>query len=301
MALDFPDSPINGQEYEGFVYNSTTGAWRVTKDPATPLPLIDYRVVGGGGGGSGNHGAGGGAGGYLSSFDYAFSGDRYEPENPITALGTYTITVGAGGAASTDGSSSVLGTAIALGGGSTGYSGTTGGGAAGAGLTEPSSTAGQGRNGAFGGGSGVTRSGGGGGGAWNVGGTTGGSDGGEGGDGATFTHGTVQYAVAGGGGGGTYQGPTGGGGLGGGGLGASGSGSQAGGAGTVNTGGGGGGGAGNGGPGGAGGSGVVFLKIPTSRTVVFSAGVTQTSETVNDYVFYRVTATSTTSETVTVS
>ena len=28
MALDFPNAPTNGQSYEGFIYDSTTGAWR---------------------------------------------------------------------------------------------------------------------------------------------------------------------------------------------------------------------------------------------------------------------------------
>ena len=31
MALDFPNSPSNGDVYRGFVYNSTTGAWRTTR------------------------------------------------------------------------------------------------------------------------------------------------------------------------------------------------------------------------------------------------------------------------------
>ena len=34
MALDFPDSPVNGDYYAGFVYDSTSGTWRVIGDLA---------------------------------------------------------------------------------------------------------------------------------------------------------------------------------------------------------------------------------------------------------------------------
>ena len=76
-------------------------------------------------------------------------------------------------------------------------------------------------------------------------------------------------------------------------------------AGTANYGGGGGGG---GGPqnlgtvvGGNGGSGVVIIRIPEARTATFSGGVTQSSTTSGGFKIYTVTATSTTSETVTFS
>ena len=74
-------------------------------------------------------------------------------------------------------------------------------------------------------------------------------------------------------------------------------------AGTVNTGGGGGGGAGvNNGSGASGGSGVVIIKIPEGYTANFSGGVTSSLSTaVAGYKIYTVTATSTTSETVTFS
>jgi hypothetical protein len=76
-------------------------------------------------------------------------------------------------------------------------------------------------------------------------------------------------------------------------------------AGTVNTGGGGGGSAynnaGSWSTGGAGGSGVVIIKIPEARTATFSGGVTQSSTTSGGFKIYTVTATSTTSETVTFS
>jgi hypothetical protein len=53
--------------------------------------------------------------------------------------------------------------------------------------------------------------------------------------------------------------------------------------------------------GGNGGSGVVIIKIPSDRTATFSGGVTQSSTTSGGFKIYTVTATSTTSETVTFS
>jgi hypothetical protein len=53
--------------------------------------------------------------------------------------------------------------------------------------------------------------------------------------------------------------------------------------------------------GGNGGSGVVILRVPTTATVTFSGGVTQTSATVGSDTVFTITATSTTSETVTFS
>jgi hypothetical protein len=52
--------------------------------------------------------------------------------------------------------------------------------------------------------------------------------------------------------------------------------------------------------GGNGGSGVVIIKIPDTRTATFSGGVTSSlSTSVSGFNIYTVTATSTTSETVT--
>jgi hypothetical protein len=52
--------------------------------------------------------------------------------------------------------------------------------------------------------------------------------------------------------------------------------------------------------GGSGGSGVVILKVPDTHVAVFSGGVTSSVSTaVSGYNIYTVTATSTTSETVT--
>jgi hypothetical protein len=60
---------------------------------------------------------------------------------------------------------------------------------------------------------------------------------------------------------------------------------------------------GGGGPardGGAGGSGLVVFKVPDYANVTFSGGVTSTSSTAGGFTVYTVTATSTTSETVTI-
>jgi hypothetical protein len=61
-------------------------------------------------------------------------------------------------------------------------------------------------------------------------------------------------------------------------------------AGSTNRGGGGGGSANSSLNGGAGGSGVVIIRIPSTRTATFSAGVTQTSATVGSDKVYTVTA-----------
>jgi hypothetical protein len=53
------------------------------------------------------------------------------------------------------------------------------------------------------------------------------------------------------------------------------------------------------GNGGSGGSGVVIIKVPSTITATFSGGVTQSSSTSGNFTIYTVTATSTTSETVT--
>jgi hypothetical protein len=44
---------------------------------------------------------------------------------------------------------------------------------------------------------------------------------------------------------------------------------------------------------------VVIIKVPSDLTATFSGGVTQTSSTAGGFTVYTVTATSTTSETVT--
>ena len=248
-------------------------------------------VAGGGGGGYGTSGrsGGGGAGGVVYNSAYA-----------VTPGSSYTITAGNGGSGSTtnaqlasvcNGSNSVFGTLIALGGG--------GGGNA---STDTSANL-LGANGGSGGGGGAsatvtnnyaggtaTQSGSGSGGFGNTGGTGvhlygtwagGGSGGGAGsagnialnisgyappgGTGIAFSIvGTPEYYAGGGGGSyytGTVQGP---GGIGGGGSGNS---TGVGYSGASNTGGGGG--AGGNGAGGAGGSGVVVLKYQVPNIAIF--------------------------------
>ena len=113
-----PASPSAGQ----MGYNTTFNAiefwngsiWQqLSSASATNL---EYLVVAGGGGG-GTQGGGGGAGGYREGTNFPFS----------TAI-AYTVTVGAGGAANTNGSDSVFSTITSTGGGK-------GGAAAGTSLT----------------------------------------------------------------------------------------------------------------------------------------------------------------------
>lgn len=171
MALDFPNSPVNGQTYAGFVYDSTEGVWRIRPGFSSPAGIsattgspaevtsggykyytftgngsitVDvaglagvFLVAGGGGGGCGNgsteRGGGGGAGGFFGL------------ENFYLPSGTHTVLVGAGGAGAasggangTSGNPSSLGSLISIshGGGGTGTtlpgrSGGSGGGASG--------------------------------------------------------------------------------------------------------------------------------------------------------------------------
>lgn len=41
MALNFPGSPTNGQQYQGFVYNSTVGAWQANPASVAPFYTAD--------------------------------------------------------------------------------------------------------------------------------------------------------------------------------------------------------------------------------------------------------------------
>lgn len=248
---------------------------------------IQYLVVAGGGGSSNNTandagGGGGGAGGYLTG-------------NITLLVGTaYTVTVGGGGALSTQGSGSQLNVIQAAGGGIGGAyssvaagSGGSGGGSAGAmGTTfgsgnTPATTPSQGNNGGDGG-DGPGYGGGGGGGAGGVGASSPGSDvPGTGGVGLENSITGTPIFYAGGGGGGTrsasyYSGNGGLGGNGGGGQGGGGQGNAV--AGTANRGGGAGGGR-NGGPAATGGSGIVIISIPTVYTATFSGGLTSTANT----------------------
>ena len=242
-------------DYKYHVFNnSSDGPFVVTT--AGDTPEVEYLVIAGGGGGGGSiSGGGGGAGGYLTATGFS-----------VTAS-SYPITVGAGGAASTNGANSVFSTITATGGGyggaytGAGQAGGSGGGSGGASQQHAGGTgiAGQG----FAGGIGdqaPDRVGGGGGGASEV-----GSAGvatnilGQGGDGLSSSI-TGSAVIR--GGGGTGSGNAGSevspvaGGAGGGGSG--GNSQTAATTGTANTGGGGGG--GTTGAGKAGGSGVVIIR-----------------------------------------
>jgi hypothetical protein len=242
---------------------------------------VDFLVIAGGGGGGneadGFASGGGGAGGYRNSYASESSGGGGSTETDITFnIGTvYTITVGAGGAVSSNGvDSSISGTGLSTitstggGGGkgnANGNSGGSGGGGGEGSRTGGSGTANQG----FAGGNGTAGSpytGGGGGGASAVGVTSNGSTRASGGAGLASS--ITGSSVSRGGGGGassTLGSLVGNGGTGGGGAGTVASSNNAV-AGTANTGGGGGGGFGRvGDPAKAGGSGVVILRMPTAN------------------------------------
>ena len=259
-------------------------------NPSTAAGKMNYMVLAGGASGASN-GGGGGAGGLRSSW-YA-SGGGAVGETPITlSSGTYTITIGAGGALvdnttsyqdpGNDGSATTISgnaTVNTVGGGGGGSNNTnagrTGGSGGGAGASPGtpynggSGTAGEGFDGGRAGAVGHPYTGAGGGGTGAVGGDNSGSAPGAGGAGASITiTGTgVNYGGGGGGTGGTgvgYTGPGGAGGTGGGGAGGAYNGNGV--SGTANTGGGGGG-SGDGGSftSGAGGSGLVILRLQTSE------------------------------------
>lgn len=176
---------------------------------------FEYLAIAGGGGGGGisNNAArygGGGAGGLLVG-----------TASGVTD-GTYTVTIGAGGAVGANGSDTSLGTAIVVTGGGKGGENAVGGdgGSGGGGDVAGTAVSGQGFDGGISNGEG----GGGGGGAGAVGGNSDGTTGGNGGDGIQLTAWSSAigldfdggYFAGGGGGGGTGTGT---GGLGGGGNG----------------------------------------------------------------------------------
>lgn len=298
MALDFPDSPTDGDLYEGFVWDDTVGVWRVrglinnwagitpsgtyytdTDSSATIYTFYDPTstdsitvdvagkahilvVGGGGGGGRGWSGAatggGGGAGGVI------------ELTEAYLEAGTHSIVVGDGGNGNTSTtrspqSSSRLGPYFAFAGGigsfyDTAYSHTGMYGGSGGGARDSSSTLyGEGVPGQGNdGGAGGTRNGGGG--AGQAGNTNGN---GYGGDGVTVSviNSTIATSRSVGevSGSGVYFGGGGSAGaVNGGGLGGGGDQHTAG---SANTGGGGGGGDSSNALAGAGGSGIVIVRI----------------------------------------
>jgi len=286
------------------IYSGATQGWIPTVDDdvtnETPQVVdIDFLVVAGGGGGgdrffdgaNDESGGGGGAGGYRTS-----------TQTSIAQGTVITVTVGDGGAGSTQynngtsgSNSSISGSGLttitSAGGGGGGRDKTNGinGGSGGGGGSEsttsggtgntPSTSPSQGNNG---GGGASGRSGGGGGATAS--GTAGGTSSGDGGAGtaSSITGSSVTRAGGGGGGGYAPAGKFGGaGGTGGGGAGSVPTGGGGGGdatAGTANTGGGGGGGGwgapsgGTGARGAAGGKGVVILSLPTAKYSATSTG-----------------------------
>ena len=282
---------------------------------------VEYLVVGGGGGGATatlrtneNAGGGGGAGGYRCNVSGEDSGGLTSAEEILLiGAGTYPLVVGAGGAgaatseiAGSPGFYSEFVSIVSQGGGEGTRSnlpssshrrvgGSAGGDAAGFGVGPSGFGLFRQGFGADARTSTVTNAGGGGG-AGEVGAGPNSATS-KGGDGLSSSiDGTATFRA--GGGGGTRPGTGAAGGNGGGGTGSNIS--VAGTNGSINTGGGGGGGYVTGIGGGSGGSGVVIFRVATGTPVSFSSGVTHTTATVGDKTAYIVTATSTTSETVTI-
>lgn len=105
--------------YKVHVFNSS-GSFVVTSGKQS----VEYLVIGGGGG-AGNYGGGGGAGGYRSSVFGELSGGNVSAESTLAlATGTYSVSIGAGGAGGTsvsvrgyNGGTTSFGPLSALGGG----------------------------------------------------------------------------------------------------------------------------------------------------------------------------------------
>jgi hypothetical protein len=301
--------PLSDEE---IVYN-----YEATGKRFVSLEVQSLVVAGGGSGGKRDTG-GGGAGGLLTG-----------TTTSLTTNTNYSIIVGAGAAAPTlsgsngvaniaagnNGSNSTFNTTTSTGGGGGATNGINGGnGGSGGGGASPSSIPGTGISGqGYSGGTGTLYSyaGGGGGGAGEPGGNVGPTKYASGGTGVyiseyTSLGGSPVGWFAGGGGGSlgnndsNYNSP--------GGNGGGGTGGRLGNPtpinGTINTGGGGG---AQGdyqistGPAGNGGSGIVILRIPDVYTARFSLGVTSSVTKSGGYKYYKVTATSTTSETVSFS
>ena len=107
MPLDFPNSPTANQVYEQYRWNATDSVWNLNLPEYVPSYEFDYLVIaGGGGGGEGEAavareaGGGGGAGGYRTSTGTSGGTALAEPKL-VVLPGTYTVTVGAGGAGAT--------------------------------------------------------------------------------------------------------------------------------------------------------------------------------------------------------
>jgi hypothetical protein len=266
------DSIITDGSFKAHIFNSS-GTLEITKLGADAV--VEYLVVAGGASGGGfYYGGGGGAGGYRTATNFA------------VAKQSYSVTVGAGGAATSsvgttydqgnDGSDSIFSTITSDGGGGGGTEGSpappdgrqngrdggSGGGSSGfmrdystAGpFVAGQATAGQGNNGGISETNNGDVPGGGGAGAVGQNGTSS-DNAGDGGVGLSSSiTGSAVFRAGGGGGGSAGSGSGGNGGGGAGGISSNAT------AGTVNTGGGGGGGGNPGSQGGAGGSGVVIIR-----------------------------------------
>lgn len=231
---------------------------------------VEYLVIGGGGSGGGTyHGGGGGAGGFQTGTGFA------------VAIGTYAVTVGAGGIATTaqgnNGSSSIFSSITTLGGqgGASWYNYPTtppsqaslgtkasGGGACYGSNVGGVGTVGQGKDGGLASAGCCQYGSGGGGGSTSAGGNGTSTTGGAGGAGTASSISGTSTTYCGGGGGSTYGYGTPGAGGSGGGTAGVGAGSAL--AAAANTGGGGGGGERTNGTGGAGGSGIVIIRYLTA-------------------------------------
>ena len=299
-AAQFTNTNFNltstGFDFDGTDFNEAGSSWiyMAFKENPSPIVPVGYmaflNIAGGASGGVENSrsGGGGGAGGFRTSFGTTSGGGASSESNITLAAGTYTITIGAGGAsqssspnAGNDGNlSSIAASSIttisSVGGGGggapgTGRTGGSGGGGAHGGNAGGAGTANQG----FAGGTGTGESpyaGAGGGGAGVVGSGSSAGSAGTGGNGVEVSiTGTATFYAGGGGGGGAADAA---GGTGGGGHGATGTAN----AGTTNTGSGGGGAQT---ASGAGGSGVVILRLRTtdySGSTTGSPTVTTTGE-----------------------
>lgn len=123
----------------GYWVHTFTGSGTFTAQEDLSL---EYLVVAGGGGGgnrSPSYASGGGAGGYRSSVigELSGGGASREPVLSVKADTSYAVIVGAGGAAATQGSNSILGSIASFGGGrgisGTGTTGIVGGSGSGGG------------------------------------------------------------------------------------------------------------------------------------------------------------------------
>lgn len=251
---------VTSGDYKIHTFNSSATLTVSSAGSATGSNVIQYLIVAGGGGGGSDIGGGGGAGGYIEGYF-----------NPSATA--YSITVGAGGATSSDGSNSVLSAFTAIGGGAGGgyegaggqWDGNSGGSGGGAGGSNGPikrgglGTAGQGYYGSENISGGGSSAGGSGGGAGAFGTTSANGETGDGGIGrANSITGSSVYYAGGGGGGQRRVSTARAGGNGGGGNGGSSTLNPT--AGTANKGGGGGGGKSSSANGAAGGSGVVIVK-----------------------------------------